>query len=196
MFVVITPERNPNKEVEFLIKFSSFSDVRLHIRKPHFSEIEMARYLNALPEKVLAKSSLHSHHKLAEEFAVGGVHFTTRQRDILKTSLAKEVGEWKQKEKIVSASLHDLQEDCSLWDYAFLSPVFNSISKKNYEGKTFSVVERSEKWIALGGITCQNIPRAKELGYKGITVLGSVWESATIYQSFEKLYNEYQKYFT
>ncbi len=76
MFVVITSECNLEKEAELLLNFASFSSVRIHIRKPHFSECEMIRYLENLPKKVLAKSSLHSHHKLAEEFAISGVHFT------------------------------------------------------------------------------------------------------------------------
>ncbi|NQX98055.1 MAG: thiamine phosphate synthase [Flavobacteriales bacterium] len=67
-------------------------------------------------------------------------------------------------------------------EYCFLSPIFDSISKKGYranfeksELKAFLKKERKIKVIALGGITEENYLEVLELGFDGGAFLGSVW---------------------
>ncbi len=67
-------------------------------------------------------------------------------------------------------------------EYCFLSPIFDSISKKGYESKfdhqelkAFLKEERKTKVIALGGLTENNYAEVIALGFDGGAFLGSVW---------------------
>jgi thiamine-phosphate pyrophosphorylase len=68
-------------------------------------------------------------------------------------------------------------------DYAFLSPVFDSISKTGYKQaftpqQLYEAKERqiiNENVIALGGITSDKIPTACRYGFGGVAVLGALW---------------------
>ena len=68
------------------------------------------------------------------------------------------------------------------YEYVFLSPIFNSISKQNYNTK-FTLHELHQasdiglidsKVIALGGITPDNIATTMQLGFGGAAVLGYI----------------------
>ena len=99
---------------------------------------------------------------------------------------------------MLSISCHSLEELSAYkakFDYLFLSPIFDSISKKGYSGRFTReqlLAARDnglidKKIIALGGITSGNIPIIRELGFGGVAVLGSVWFSPSPVTSFEEL---------
>lgn len=86
---------------------------------------------------------------------------------------------------VVSTSFHSLaqaaHEDYGSLKYAFLSPIFESISKPGYtaafvkEDLQASVSQSSLPLVALGGITSTNISQVKDLGFWGAAVLGYIW---------------------
>ncbi len=81
--------------------------------------------------------------------------------------------------------------------YIFLSPVFPSVSKRDYvpqrTQREFQVIV--ERWRAeggcpvygLGGITPQNTGRVRELGFDGMAFIGSVWEKDNPVHAFLEL---------
>lgn len=67
-------------------------------------------------------------------------------------------------------------------EYCFLSPVYDSISKRGYQSnfdkeelKEFLKKDRSIKVIGLGGVTEENYMELLEMGFDGGAFLGSVW---------------------
>jgi thiamine-phosphate pyrophosphorylase len=77
----------------------------------------------------------------------------------------------------------DVKKSLNIYDYIFLSPVFDSISK-NYHKSSFGngeiekILKSSNQNIyALGGITPENAEKAFRMGFDGIGVLGYIWES-------------------
>ena len=105
-------------------------------------------------------------------------------------------------QNIISASfhtLHDLNENDFPYQYVFLSPVFDSISKPGYSAK-FELKRLAEelkliknknpflpKVIALGGISAKNIIQVKEAGFSGAALLGAIWESANPVQAYQHI---------
>ena len=86
--------------------------------------------------------------------------------------------------------LHDHFElaDGQQYDYLFLSPIFDSISKKGYRS-AFSPEQLTkagkegvinERVIALGGITPEKKTAIKDWNFGGIAVLGFLWQEPTI----------------
>lgn len=91
----------------------------------------------------------------------------------------------------VSRSCHSIEELDHIEDidYCFLSPIFDSISKKGYLS-AFSKEELADasrkgiinsKVYALGGITPEHIPLLQEFGFGGVAVLGYLWEDITLH---------------
>lgn len=91
---------------------------------------------------------------------------------------------------------HSLKEmtDCrEKYDYAFLSPIFDSISKTGYKSK-FDLQELKNSLllrrgaggevIALGGIDENTIHEAVDLGFDGVAVLGAIWLSEDPLKTF------------
>ena len=69
-------------------------------------------------------------------------------------------------------------------DYLFLSPIFDSISKRGYLSQ-FSIESLQNaaeeglidgKVFALGGVTQAKLPLLHELGFGGAAMLGAAWQ--------------------
>ena len=91
-------------------------------------------------------------------------------------------------------SLEELQQDWQCLDYAFLSPIFDSISKKGYLAGGFNIEEVTSALAAaplpvyaLGGVTAERIPLLKKMGFAGVGVIGTVWDAEDPLQALEAL---------
>lgn len=89
-------------------------------------------------------------------------------------------------------SLDELKNYKEKYDYAFLSPIFDSISKKGYQSKFNNASDLrnavSEKnIIALGGIDEDKIEVCRELDFSGIALCGAIWENENPLQKFLKI---------
>lgn len=78
----------------------------------------------------------------------------------------------------------------------FISPVFDSISKKEYKSKfnleelqNSPLLRREDRGeaIALGGIDEDKILPCLELGFAGIAVCGAIWQSNNPLEKFKRL---------
>lgn len=194
MLVVISPERDRADEIPTLVRLFEAGLDRYHVRKPHASLADLARWLDAVPAVYRPRLILHQHHELVERFGLGGRHWPDRGDVALDTSRR---GGWR------SGSCHDLDTlsgAFGCFDSVFLSPVFPSVSKPGYGPKdqtlisavaarisTRSEAERKTAVLALGGITLETAPRALALGFDGFAALGAVWHSVTPVAAFQKL---------
>ena len=89
------------------------------------------------------------------------------------------------------------------FNYVFLSPIFDSISKSDYKAAfEMSVLEDAsargiidKKVMALGGVTAENMKTIKELGFGGAVVLGDLWDRFNIHSNldYKELINHFRK---
>lgn len=102
-------------------------------------------------------------------------------------------------------SLKELEDCKEKYEYAFLSPIFDSISKSGYKSKfghelylpiTIGITRnklapisaiRGKNIIALGGIDEDKIKACYELGFAGVAVLGAIWQSENPTEKFKKI---------
>jgi thiamine-phosphate pyrophosphorylase len=165
----------------------------LHIRKPESPLKEVALLLREIDPVHYPKIALHQHHDIAGDFGIGRLHYTEAARKALSgETLAKQRAEY-----IVSTSVHsltDYQDLTEYFDYAFLSPVFNSISKPGYQAQAFHLKKSDKKpytsLIALGGIDEHNCRKAYEMGYDGVAVLGAVWNTDNALSAFKAIHDK------
>lgn len=88
-------------------------------------------------------------------------------------------------------SLEELQNHKAKFEYAFLSPIFDSISKEGYKSN-FDLQEvkekiKDKKIIALGGIDESKIETCLELGFAGVAFCGAIWKSENPVKKFKRL---------
>ncbi|AWK04250.1 thiamine phosphate synthase [Flavobacterium crocinum] len=165
----------------------------LHIRKPNFSELEMAQFIHQIKLEFRNQLVLHNHHKLAEDFGINRLHFSEKERKNDSNIPARFPKPCRYKNVSKSTSTHSIQEFNSLknFDYAFLSPVFKSISKENYKPKVDffeeikSRTNHKTKIIALGGIDSKNIQKTLENDFDDFALLGAIWNSKNPLKEFK-----------
>ncbi|MGN6647867.1 MAG: thiamine phosphate synthase [Cytophaga sp.] len=190
--IVFTPEENHPHEAAILHALVRAYNITIHVRKPDFTEEAYRSYLTDYAS-ILSHMVLHEHHDLAKEFAVKGVHLKERDRNDAK-EIDPDV-------KVISTSLHNIADAANLsipFEYIFFSPLFKSISKKNYginnTAATLSQMVSDLKnkttipVVGLGGITGENIALVKNSGFDGAAILGAVWESEKPVEAFDRIY--------
>ena len=175
-WIVITSPGFLRGEADFIDRLFGHGLDRLHLRKPGADIGECRRLLDGISREWLPRIVVHDNFGLCREYGLGGVHLNGRNPMAPPNH-----------EGSVSRSCHSLEEisrykgEC---DYLTLSPIFNSISKQGYmaafgpgqlaAARDSGLIDR--RVIALGGVTLENIPRVKELGFGGVAILGDVWQ--------------------
>lgn len=173
---------NPNlldREVEMIHSLFQAGMETFHLRKPDWDQKAYKSFLHHINPKYHTKISIHAHHELANSFDLGGLHFTESAREKLGIEYIKNL---KSNNLTISTSFHQLNQLENwdgVFDYAFLSPVFDSISKQGYDGvfqEGLAITNYTTKLIGLGGIHTENILKIKDFGFEGAAVLGSIWK--------------------
>lgn len=190
MIILSNPTAVAN-EIEIIHSLFEKGLELFHVRKPNLSEIEMAQFLHQIKMEFRKKIVLHSHHQIAEDFGINRIHLIEKSRkEITKSQLE----EYKNTGFILSTATHSIEDFNALdndFEYAFLSPVFPSISKKNYYSKVdlFSEVKKRTNFntqvVALGGIEFGNIKETIESGFDQVALLGTIWSSNKPIENFK-----------
>lgn len=163
-----------------------------HLRKPKATGLELTSLLNGIHSKYHSKISLHQHHQLSKVFDIQRIHFSEITRKEM-TDVTLEG--WGNTKMILSSSVHSMSDFKALnapFSYSFIGPVFDSISKPDYKASTenfdFSAYKGIVKPIALGGISEKNMREIANKGFKGVAVLGTLWNKPEFaIQNFKQL---------
>jgi len=187
--IVLTAPEGYKEEALVLRQLLDSGLETLHVRKPSFSKEQMEGYIKLIPPQFYNRIVLHSHHHLIERYNFKGIHLTGDFiRSVDDHSLKELIQVLKKRRMTVSRPMHTLEElvqNKLNYDYVFLSPLFNSISKANYPS-TLSLASielvmenylSSVKVIGLGGIDEQSIPSAMKTGIHGVALLGAIWNA-------------------
>ena len=152
----------------------------IHLRKPDSGIQECRKLLEKLTEQDRSNIIIHDYPELYEEFGLKGIH---TNRNI--TFLPKGYDGFR------TRSCHSFDEITRYkdeYDYLFLSPVFDSISKSGYKSafSTADLMDASangiidDKVIALGGVTFGSIPYLKSLNFGGVAMIGAIYNIRTL----------------
>lgn len=165
------------------------SDMLFHLRKPDWSEEQLRRMLDELTPGELSQIIIHDHYHLADIYSVAGIHLSEKKRkDFIRGSL-------KVSGTKVSSSFHsveDILKEKHAFAYGFCGPLFDSISKPGYLGKTSDLRFDHAKPFpvyAIGGISAGNAKIAEEYGYDGVALSGYIWNSADPVSSLKQVLN-------
>jgi thiamine-phosphate pyrophosphorylase len=150
----------------------------------------MAHFIHQIKPEFRNNLVLHNHHDLSEDFGINRFHFSEKER---KSNLAQPA-RFSKPCRSKSTSTHSIENFNSLeneFEYAFLSPVFKSISKENYlpEKDLFEEIKSRKnhqtKLVALGGIDSKNIQEVLENDFDDVALLGSIWKNENPLKQFK-----------
>ena len=177
LYIVITPDTGiwPDEIETYVLLFEAGLDY-LHIRKPQATKMEIEQLIERIPLEWRQRVILHDHIDLVAHYGLQGWHLNQRNAAYLSVNGRPH-----------SASCHTLEELESRqkgeYNYCFLSPIFDSVSKKNYPAAFTPEMVRwafgqgiiNQKTIALGGVTLSNLRLCQDYGFGGIALLGYIW---------------------
>lgn len=173
--IAITPPGAVDREV-FIIKRLLAEGISIvHLRKPEAGIHECRRLLEGLDRQERARIIIHDYPQLYEEFSLKGIHVNKNITDL-------PVG-YNGFRTRSCHSFEELRRYKDEYDYLFLSPIFDSISKVGYKSAfTEEELQKAaeeglidEKVIALGGVTFDKIPLLEKLNFGGAAMLGAIY---------------------
>lgn len=148
----------------------------IHLRKPASEVSECRKLLTSLSAEQRERIIIHDHHELYYDFSLKGIHINSH-------TPAPPVGY----EGFKTRSCHSLEEVARYkddYDYLFISPIFDSISKIGYRsGFDDEALHRAskcgiidEKVVALGGVTLDKIAYLRGLNFGGAAMMGAIYD--------------------
>jgi thiamine-phosphate pyrophosphorylase len=200
--IVVSSSAPTEAEAELVKEMFELGLERFHFRKPDLSTREMVVFLKKIPDYFHERIMIHSHHRLAGKFKLGGIHLT-------KSHLKKPLRLWfnrqflniKNPGYLTSVSfrkLSSLYSDKNQYSYVMLSPVFDSLTGNFHSGfNEFSLRaalgKTRHKVIARGGTKAENLLIARDLGFDGVAFGSCIWKSASPIKELERILNVLQK---
>ena len=195
-FILLTHPKEQANETTLLNTFFEEGLETLHLHKPDYVVAQLQEYLNKIDTRWHPKIVLHAyppnldtHHPLNEITAnLKGIHLPERVR--------MEAMPLPDKFKVVSTSFHHLKDLLACegnYEYLFISPIFNSISKQGYQAAfelndLADAISRSKyPVIGMGGIATDKMQTVRDLGFAGVGVLGGVWQADSPLETLKKL---------
>jgi thiamine-phosphate pyrophosphorylase len=179
--VITRPEIFPG-EADYLEGLLEAGLTKLHLRKPGAGEKEKITLLERLAPRWAGQLVWHGSRERAEAYGVTQVHRSVGlvgERGKSGGGLPVESGG----RFAVSTSVHSWEEMKALpagLAYAFISPLFDSISKPGYGANTALLDLPADDFpclpVGLGGIGADTIGEMIRRGWKGAAVLGWIWE--------------------
>ncbi len=151
---------------------------RLHLRFPDTDRKHTAQWVEQIAQPYRQRIVIHDHHDLAGAMALGGIHLNSRN---------PQPPHWYNPDTGITLSrschtIDELKQYARQFDYLFLSPIFDSISKQGYTASfTTQQLQQirqlpTDNIYALGGITAERLPIIRQLGFKGAAILGDLWQ--------------------
>ncbi len=187
--IIISSPSTVSSEIKKVVSLLKLGLQQFHVRKPNFDDFDMMNYITSIPKEYRKYLVLHSHYHLAKEFNLKGIQVGKNRVD--------EAKEYKNNFSYFGYSAHSISEitkNKENYSHFFLSPIYNSISKAEYKAN-FTSAELSAflqnntdiNIVALGGIDENNSKECFSIGFKGIALLGAIWQQTDVLIAFNKI---------
>lgn len=178
--IIITTPTIQQGEADLLNSFFLAGCPKVHIRKPDACEQDVEELVKGIIPRFRKRVVISYFPELFRKYRLGGLHLSSKEWKKMSVRPEAHFG------ASVSVSCHTFDEIDHLpfkADYAYLSPVFDSISKQGYQSHFdlnecagFNAVTKTPI-VALGGISSENIHQIKSAGFSGAAVLGYIWSN-------------------
>ena len=167
----------------------------LHLRKPDSEPVYCERLLTLIPEECQRRIVGPDHFYLQEEFDLMGIHLS-RRNPRLPRGYSGPVTR-------TCYAIDEVAQNRQECQYLFLRNVFDSISEPQNRA-SFTEAELRDaarrgiigrRVMAEGGVSLENIPRVRDLGFGGVVVRGDLWKRFNIHSGcdFRELIEHFRR---
>lgn len=166
----------------------------LHVNKPELDLVYAERLLSLLPQRILDRIVVHQHYFLKKEFDLKGIHID-RPTDPVPDGMRRHVSR-------STPNIGDLKVMKKECDYVMLHSLYDSLhdevkaSLSEEEMRDARKAGLIDKHVyALGGMSLENISRAKDFGFGGVVICGDLWNRFSIQHevNFKGLIEHFKK---
>ena len=185
--IVISNGRTSPAEINIVVRLFEEGLEIFHLRKPKSSKKDIEDYIRQIPEQYRNRIVLHSHHRMAAKFGCKGIHVGRRHRKKkMRLWFRLKTLRMRIPNMVLCRSfnrLSKLMDNEKDYDYVFLSPVFDSITKRGHTaGFSSRKLEKvlqgiNVPVIALGGVDATKVEEVHAMGFEGLAVWGALWEN-------------------
>lgn len=191
--ILLSSSRKAEEEPELVTKMFELGLESFHLRKARYSTKKLEEYINKIPAHFHNRIIIHSHHKLAAKYDLGGIHLTRiHLKRKYSTWLRLKWLSWKKPNLLKTLSyrkLASLYEEEAKWSYVFLSPIYDSLSGKYQSGYNeyslkVAIKKTPHKVVARGGISLENIKKSNDIGFYGVALYSSIWRKENPIEAF------------
>ena len=187
--IVVTSPTPVNKEAAIINAMFDNGLELLHIRKPDATVQEVRLLIGGIDSRNYQQLALHQYHEIAFDYGINRLHFKEAER---LNQCERQLNSLKQNGYMLSTSVHSWESYETLtptFCYAFIGPVFNSISKEGYNAMKYIELDsnNSVKRIAIGGISKEKLNSKILKAFDGVAVLGAIWLSDEPLNEFKLL---------
>ena len=202
--IVISSSATIENEAQIVTKLFEAGLETFHLRKLRLSTKQMTEFIAQIPVHFHNRIFLHSHHRLASKFKLGGIHLTsTHNKKKYRTWISLKLIKFKNPDIQITTSFKTIgqlldNEQTQNYSYVFLSPVFDSISSRFQSGFTeHSLRSAMQKTtfdvIARGEIEVSSIEKACSINFKGLAFYSSIWKAKDPVAEFNKIVEKFQE---
>jgi thiamine-phosphate pyrophosphorylase len=196
--ILVSPEKDYPEEHGLVMEMFRLGLSQYHVRKPKYSTEKLKSYLSKFDPKYIDRIVIHTHHELAAQFKIRGIHLTERHRKnnkLFNWFMLKYL-KYRRPDLQISTSfhvIHSLKYYHPRYRYVFLNPIFESISKLGHkstfnENSLRAALQKTKyKVIALGGVTADRISEVKDYGFAGFGLLGIIWQGDDPIAEYKKV---------
>jgi thiamine-phosphate pyrophosphorylase len=179
---LISPEDSHPGELAVLPALFANGLAHYHLRKPAWTRRRLVAHLEAIPAQYYPRITLHTHHELAANYAIGALHDRGGRQSAVGQQLPQQTALPRSRPVHSPAELRDALA-ARAHAALLVSPVFQSISKPFHNNDKLPRSElrallkrpRQAAVIALGGITPERLAEIAGFGFDGAAILGAVW---------------------
>jgi thiamine-phosphate pyrophosphorylase len=201
--IVISSSATLENEADTITRLFEAGLETFHLRKHKLSTRKTKELIRLIPAHFHNRIVLHSHHMLARKFNLKGIHLTkTHKKRKVRTLFRIWILRLRRPALIITtsfSSIGDLLEPHPFqYDYAFLSPIFDSLNSKFQGGFTEhslrSAMGKTKMGvIARGGVDIEAIAKAEDLKFGGLAFYTSLWGSKDPVMEFNKIIRRFEE---
>jgi thiamine-phosphate pyrophosphorylase len=201
--LIISPSKTTDNEIKIVKELFENGLNTFHLRKPKQSTKELRAYIKQIPDYFHDRIVIHSHHNLAREFNLKGIHLTKQHLEHKwRLWLNLNLGGLRNKNLIITQSKNSL---ASLYEpseykfnYVLLRPLFDPLtnilqSGFHVAGIKAALEKVNYKIMVGGGINLQTIPVCVDLNVDGVILSSAVWKKEKPLQAFLDILNYLQE---
>jgi thiamine-phosphate pyrophosphorylase len=195
--ILVSSSSRSKEEPEIVTQLFENGLEIFHLRKHEISTRYIEEYIQQIPRKYWNQIVLHNRYQLCIKYKLKGIHLTKNKRnEKFKNKFRLWYYKWKHPSITISTSFHNLAnlfEDEGEYEYVFLSPIFDSISKSGFQSAFSShnlkmALNKSKyKIMAFGGVDITKLEIIKTMNFSGFVLSGAIWESEDKLQTFKDI---------